>query len=162
MKATNIAICGLLAFSCVQAAAAQSDAVPKKLVAFSGGTWTGFHHVELDGDTLLYWRGGPKDKESAERVKPSSERWREFRRELDSIGIWRWRSDYSTHAIADATAWSLDVEYSDRHIKTGGDGGLFPDQAGAPAPHRSAHETDQYTRYVKALQDLLGRDTFPQ
>jgi hypothetical protein len=162
MKATNIAICGLLVFSCVRAAAAEGDALPKKLIAFSGGTWTDFHHVELEGDTLLYWRGGPKDKERAERIKPPLERWSEFRHELDSIGIWRWRSDYSTHAIADATAWVFEVEYSDRRIKTGGDGGLFPDQAGAPAQHRSARETDQYMRYVKALQQLLGRDTFSQ
>ncbi len=162
MKATTIAICGLLALSCVRGVAAESDALPKKLVAFSGGTWTGFHHVELAGDTLLYWRGGPKDKESAERIKPSPERWSEFRRELDAIGIWQWRSEYSTRAIYDATAWIFQVEYSDRAIKTGGDSGVFPDKTGAPTSNRAADAAEQYTRYVKALQKLLGRDTFPQ
>src|SRR5688572_19134347 len=85
--------------------AAETDHLPKKLVAFSGGYWTDFYHVELAGDTLLYWRGGPDDRKSAEHIKPSPEQWREFRRELDSLDIWRWRSDYSTRAIYDATAW---------------------------------------------------------
>jgi len=162
MKARNIALCGLLALSCVRGVAAESDALPKKLAAFSGGYWTGLHHVELEGDTLLYWRGGPDDKKTAEHIKPSAQQWRDFRTELDSIGIWRWRSDYSTRAIFDATAWISEIEYSDRSIKTGGDSGIFPDEAGSPAPDRSQRSREPYTRYVKALQKLLCRETFPQ
>jgi hypothetical protein len=161
MKATNIAICGLLALSACGGVAAENDALPKKLVAFSGGTWTGFHHVELEGDILLYWRD-PKDKKSGERIKPSPERWSEFRRELDAIGIWQWRSEYSTRAIRDAPVWTFEVEYSDRRIKTGGDSGVFPDKSGAPTSFRAAGAAEQYIRYVKALQKLLGRDTFAQ
>lgn len=161
MKITIIALCGLLASSYAAEVSAESNVVPKTLKAFAWGGWNGLHHVELQGDTLLYWREPAKDKEP-ERIKPPVERWDEFRRELDAIGIWRWRSEYATRAIFDATSWTFEIKYSDRSIKTGGDSGIFPDETGAPTSDPSAHEREQYTRYVKALQKLLGRDTFPQ
>ena len=161
MKTTNIALCSFFVFFCVRAVTAESDMLPKEFKAYAGGGWAGFHYVELEGDTLLYWQGEPEAKEKAERIKPPVERWSEFRRELDAIGVWRWQSDYSTRAIFDATHWTLEVNYPDRSVKTGGDSGVFPDETGAPTSDRSLHGREQYTRYVKALRKLLSRDTFP-
>jgi hypothetical protein len=152
--------CSLLAFSGFHCTAAETDAIPKKLHVFAGNFWVGPYQVELDGDTLLYWHAGPKDGTSAERIKPSLTSWREFRRELDAIGIWRWQSDYSTHDIDDATEWIFEIQYSDRSIKTGGDSGVFPNKSGAPVSRVMAG--DLYTRYVKAMQKLLDCDTFPE
>jgi hypothetical protein len=157
MRAAILTFCGLMSLACFGFAAG-ADIVPKKLTAFAGNTWVGPYHVALEGDTLLYWHGGPKDRASAERLKPSLKSWREFRRELDAIRIWRWHSDYSTHAVYDATGWIFEIDYSDCSIKTGGDSGVFPDRDGTARTDTS----EQYMRYVKALQKLLSRDTFPQ
>jgi hypothetical protein len=121
VKTTNIALCSFFALFCVHAMTAESDTLPKKFKAYAGGGWAGFHYVELEGDTLLYWQGEPEAKEKAERIKPPLERWSEFRRELDAIGVWRWQPDYSTRAIVDATHWTFEVEYPDRGVKTGGE-----------------------------------------
>ena len=159
-KATTLTFCSLLTLLCIQGVAAERNSVPKKLIASCGGTWTGFYHVELDGTTLLYWHDyapyGRSEKDSAARIKPSSQSWSEFRRALDAIGIWRWRSDYSA-GWSDSTRWMVEIEYSDHSIKSGGDSSTFPDKEGVPCPR-----DDQYTRYVKAMRKLLGRDSFPE
>ena len=159
MKA--IACACVLAVFAFHIARAENDPLPKNLRAFAGNTWVGPYHVELEGDTVLYWRGGPKDKKHAEKIKPTKASWQAFRRELDAINIWRWRPDYSTRSIMDATAWIFEVEYLDRKIKTGGDRGLFPDKTGAPIPLDAPHSEDQYMRYVHALQKLIGSEKFP-
>jgi hypothetical protein len=160
VKATTIAYCSLLAVFAIQSTTAGGDATPKKLAASSGDTWTGFYHVELHGDILLYWHDyapyGAEDGADVQRIKPSIQDWRAFREALDAIGIWRWRSGYST-GVTDATDWRVDIQYSDRTIKSGGDSGAFPSKEGIPCPR-----SDQYRLYVKAMRKLLDRDTFPE
>jgi hypothetical protein len=151
----------LLLLTCVRFAGAADEFLPKKLVAFAGNTLVGPYHVELEGDTLFYWRGGPQDKAKAEQIKPPPERWQEFRRELDAIGIWRWHSGYSTRAIYDATGWVFEIEYADRKIKTQGDSSVFPNATGSPVPFGGPHAGDYYRRYVEALRKLLGLYQFP-
>ena len=160
MRATKrFAFSLLLFFACVRAAIAADEFLPKKLVAFAGNTWVGPYHIELEGDVLFYWRGGPQDKDKAEEIKPTAEQWREFRRELDAVGIWKWRANYSTgEIIHDDTAWMFEVEYTNRKIKTGGDSSAFPDVDGSPVREGDPH---YYNRYVEALRKLLGLYKFP-
>jgi hypothetical protein len=162
VKIATFIFCSVLHVISTHAGAAAANEVPKCLNVWSSGYWTGWHHVELVGDMLLYWRNprAPRDTDTPERIKPSAEKWEQFRKELDSIDIWCWHSDYSTDGIFDATAWRADIDYSDRSIVTGGDGGVFPEKDGAPGSDNSPTAYQQYSRYVKALQALLDCDTF--
>jgi len=164
VRAALLICCSFLAVFSSRFVRADGETLPKKLSAYSGGGWTGFYFVELDGDSLLYWRD-PSNKDTAERIKPSLANWRAFREELDAIAIWQWHSDYSTRAIFDATHWTFEVEYSDRSVKTGGDSGVFPDKDGsAVSPSRAFpnYAPESYVRYVWAVQKLLDCREFPQ
>lgn len=161
MIRTLFIACILQLLSYENSKAGQSEVVPTKLIAFAGNTWVGSYHIELDGGTLLFWHGGPQDRTNAERITPSLEDWRKFRKELDSNGIWQWQSEYSTRAIYDSTGWIFEIRYADRRVKTEGDGGVFPDKDGAPIRAFTQGAEAQYARYVNALRKLIGRDEFP-
>jgi hypothetical protein len=151
LRVAILICCNILCLGTKPAEAAEANVLPKCLSVFSSGNWAGWHHVQLVGDTLLYWRNprAPRDTDSPERIRPSLASWQEFRRELDAIDIWHWHSDYSIGGIFDATAWRFEIEYADRSINTGGDGGLFPDEGGAPGPLNSRSAYERYSRYVK-------------
>jgi len=47
----------------------------------------------------------PKDQ--AVKVTPTDQQWREFRRALDNVSIWQWRTNYPEPGFCDGTQWSL-------------------------------------------------------
>jgi hypothetical protein len=164
MRIPTLISCSILCLVSEYAVAAEADVIPKCLNAWSSGYWTGWHHVELVGDILLYWNNSdaPRDTDIPQRITPSLASWRRFRQELDAINVWCWHADYSQE-IFDATAWRFQIDYSDRSLNTGGDGGIFPKKDGTAGDGEAAwpYPTEPYLRYVKAVRVLLGSDTFP-
>ena len=135
----------------------ESEAVPQRFHTRVGGFMGNTYEVQLQDGCLQYETFGRGDKSDQARVCPTAEQWREFRRELDAIGVWRWRAQYSTSGVADGTQWSLDVAYADRTVRTQGSNnypGAKPDPVGVPSGSKA------FTRYLKAVQRLLGGRAF--
>ncbi len=134
-------------------ASEQAD-VPKEFSANNAQIFRGAYSVKLDGSVLLYRAPQAAD---AIRISPTPQQWRDFRRALDEIDIWHWRSDYRGRST-DGVYWSLRIEYSDRSHKTGGYAS-FPEEAASPGSC-SRTTTRPYTRFLAAVQRLLGDQPF--
>lgn len=134
-------------------ASEQAD-VPKEFSASIAQIFTGVYSVKLDGSVLLYRAPQAAD---AIRISPTPQQWRDFRRALDEIDIWHWRSDYRGRST-DGVYWSLRIEYSDRSHKTGGYASFPEEDAGPGTCSRTTNRP--YTRYRAAVQRLLGDQPF--
>ena len=137
--------------------AGDTNAIPQRFHTRIGGFMGNTYEVQLQDGCLQYETFGRGNKSDNARVCPTMEQWKEFRRELDAIGVWRWRSQYSTPGVADGTQWSLDVAYPDRTVRTQGNNnypGAMRDPVGVPSGSKA------FTRYLKAVQRLLGGKAF--
>jgi hypothetical protein len=137
--------------------AGETSAVPQRFHTRIGGFMGHTYEVQLKDGCLQYETFGRGNKPDDAHVCPTMEQWKEFRRELDALGVWRWRAQYSTPGVADGTQWSLDVSYSDRAVKTEGSNNYpeaKPDSVGVPSGSQA------FTRYLKAVQRLLGGKRF--
>lgn len=146
-----------IALSSSSLAAGETSAIPQRFNARVGGFMGYSYEVQLQDGRIQYSRFGGGHKSKHVRMRPTIEQWRQFRRELDAIGVWRWRAQYSTPGVSDGTQWSLDITYPDRAVRTQGNNdypGATPDPFGVP----SANKT--FTRYLKAIQRLLGGRAF--
>lgn len=136
------------------AMAKEPDFVPKHFTASKGSPLDGYFHVELDGSALLY--RAPQNKKAI-RIVPTQSQWQEFRRAIDEINIWQWRSQYS-RAVSDSEDWSLHIEYSDQSLATRGYAS-YPEVAAAPG---SCLKTTwkPYRRFLGAVRNLVGNRPF--
>lgn len=137
--------------------AGETNAIPQRFHIRIGGFKGLTYEVQLQDGRLEYSKLDGGQNSRRVRVRPTMEQWREFRRELDAIGIWRWRAQYLDFRVVDGTQWSLDVAYPDRAIKTQGSNeypGTTPDFSGVPSA------SEAFTRYLKAVQRLVGGRAF--
>ena len=150
------------ALFCGASFAAEPPPIPKKFSALIGGFFGPTYVIELRDGTLHYTEHkrstGPKPTASA-TITPTPEQWREFRKSLDQLNVWRWRPDYSNNAIADGTQWRLEIQYSDHTLKTEGSND-YPDDTGAPKGKTDISTTKAFDRFVAAVEKLLGGKTF--
>ena len=137
--------------------ASEINGVPQRFHTRIGGFTGPTYEVQLQDGHLEYARFDGGHNSRHVRVRPTLEQWTEFRRELDAIKIWRWRAEYVNLRVADGTQWSLDVAFPDRAIKTQGSNeypGTMPDSSGVSSA------SEAFTRYLKAVQRLLGGRAF--
>jgi hypothetical protein len=137
--------------------AGETNVIPQRFHARIGGFMGQTYEVQLQDGSLRYEMFGRGHKSEPAQVRPTMEQWREFRRELDAINVWRWRAEYLTPGVADGTQWSLDVAYPDRTIRSQGSNnypGSAPDSFGVSSGSKA------FTRYLKAVQQLLGGKAF--
>ena len=135
----------------------EANAIPQQFHTRIGGFMGNTYEVQLLDGCLQYETFGRGNKSDHARVCPTIEQWKEFRRELDAIGVWRWRAQYSNPRVADGNQWSLDVTYPDRAVSTQGSNkypGPTPDSFGVFSGSKA------FTRYLKAVQRLLGGRAF--
>ena len=135
----------------------ETSAIPQQFHARVGGFMGYTYEVQLHDGRLQYARLGGGHKPQRARVRPTMEQWKDFRRELDAIDVWRWRSQYSTPGVSDGTQWSVDVAYPDRAVRTRGNNdypGATPGPSGVPSGSKT------FNRYLKAVQRLLGGRAF--
>ena len=131
---------------------AQTNAAPQVFKATIGGFLGTTYSVELRGDTLVYSvADGPK-KASPKEVTPTTKQWNQFRRSLDEIKVWQWRTNYPNPGAYDGTQWSVDIRYPDRALKAEGDNN-YPDRAGKPG---GLKVTKTFGLYTAAIRKLLG------
>ena len=137
--------------------AGETTAIPQRFHTRIGGFMGHTYEVRLQDGCLQYETFGRGQKSEPARVCPTIEQWREFRRELDAIGVSRWHAQYSNPQVVDGTQWSLDLAYSDQAVKTQGSNrypGLTPESDGVASASKA------FTRYLKAVQRLLGGKAF--
>lgn len=138
-------------------AAQQSNTVPRKFSARIGGMLSVTFQIELTDGALVYTSSRARENTELVKIKPTVEQWREFRAALDDINVWRWEPSYINRKILDGTQWSLEIEYADRSIKTGGSNS-YPDDKGQP--NGQPQSTPAFARYRAAVEKLLGGKTF--
>jgi hypothetical protein len=138
-------------------AAQQSDAVPRKLSARIGGMLSVTFQVELTDGALVYTSSRARETTELVKIKPTPDQWREFRAALDDINVWRWEPSYINRKILDGTQWSLEIEYADRSLKTGGSNS-YPDDKGKP--NGQPQSTPAFARYRATVEKLLGGKMF--
>ena len=137
--------------------AGETNAMPQRFHTRVGGFMGRTYEVQLEDGVLQYETFGRGHQAEHTVVRPTLDQWREFRRELDAIGVWRWRAQYETPGVADGTQWSLDVAYPDKAVSSQGSNnypGAKADPIGVPSGSK------EFTRYLKAVQRLLGGKAF--
>jgi hypothetical protein len=154
----KLSFVALFAIAATLIHAAEPSPIPKRLSAYVGGFMGASYSVELRDGALVYTMSGlghssPKHK----TVIPTAAQWRGFRQTLDEMNLWRWRKEYPNHSVADGTQWSLDIAYADHALHSHGDNN-YPDDTGKP--NRDPEPTKAFTRYLAAVEKLLGGAKF--
>ena len=153
MRISTICLAALLATALRPALAEEQREVPKKFAASIEHASHGRYSIELDGSALLYRASWSQTI----RISPTLGQWREFRRTINDIDLWRWRSRYD-RSVSDGEQWSLYIEYSDRSKSTQGYAS-YPEEA-ARSGGCLRTTVKPFTRFRYAVQKLLGDRPF--
>lgn len=150
-----------LLFAAPVIGADERSQVPTRFTAGIGGFLGASYSVELRDGALLYTsytalEGGRREQKQ-ETLTPTAAQWRDFRRTLDALKVWQWRTNYPNHGVSDGTQWTLDIAYADRSLTTRGDNN-YPD--GTRKPSGSDNSTKTFKRYLAAIRKLLGGKNF--
>jgi len=151
------ALIGLVTVITSPSFAAETNAAPQSFRASIGGFLGVCYSVELREGSLYYLAADAPQKAQTLKLTPTSQQWREFRRALDDVGVWQWRTNYPNPGVYDGTQWSLEIRYGDRTLKTQGSNN-FPGRAGKPSG--SPKETKAFSAYAAAVKRLLGGKEF--
>lgn len=111
------------------------------------------YSVEFQDGALFYTDTDGEHPPEPVQIMPSTEQWREFRTTLDAIRVWTWRETYNSADpdLTQRTTWFLNIEYSDKSVKTSGNNS-FPDIDGKA---KSGEPTAYFLRYSKAVEKLV-------
>ena len=150
-------IISLRAVALCSSFAAETNAVPQSLRASVGGFLGTSYSVELRDGSLYYSAADGPTKTQPIRITPSAQQWQEFRRALESFGIWQWRTNYPNPGVYDGTQWAVEIRYSDCFLKAQGDNN-FPGRGGKPSG--SPTVTKAFSAYAAAVRKLLGGKEF--
>ncbi len=138
--------------------AAGTNTIPQRFRSSIGGFLGATYNVEFRDGLLYYLAAEGLKKNQPVKITPSVQQWREFRRALDDLNIWQWRTNYpNSRGVRDGTQWSVEIEYSDRFLKTQGDNN-FPGRGGKPSG--SPSYTKAFSGYTTAVRKLLGGKEF--
>jgi len=123
---------------------------PDIFIASIGGYMGKSYVVEWQDGQLGYkvFRGSRKPKPTRKH-KPSDEGWQEFWAGLDRIGVWDWEPNYTEPGTVDGTQWSLEIDYNDRKLKTGGSNAY-------PGKSDIGRYSPEFEAFLKAVQALGG------
>jgi hypothetical protein len=127
--------------------------LPEKLEFYIGPLDCGdFFEIQLQKDALWYSSGAifEKDRKNKICAMPDRDRWLAFWQDIERLGVWDWKEDYSDPLILDGGCWSLEIERRGRTLKSGGKNG-YPGCDGPEYPDDSA-----FGRFVGALRRLTG------
>lgn len=115
-----------------------------------GGGMSPEFSLEVSRNGLFYekipphGRGGLHGARVAEHIAISDEQWASFRARIDSLEIWRWKSEYPNPGVLDGTRWTLEIAYADRTCRSGGRNG-YP---------------KTFPQFMEAIGTLIGNREF--
>jgi hypothetical protein len=95
---------------------------PLKLEFYIGGFTGPNHRVKFENGVLKYklYEAHPDCPEMQVEVIPSTRKWINFRRKLEAINVWKWRSHYNDPDVCDGTQWEFEVDYGVKKIQSDG------------------------------------------
>jgi hypothetical protein len=132
------------------ACGAEPTAAPRTFKAFLDAFPGPSYIVELRGTTIHYEEYRRRieppgrfvhDGSTTAKITPTAEQWREFRRALDGINVWRWLPAYDNPTVADGITWRFEVSFYDRALKTEGSNNYPTRKALSDATTKSFHRT---------------------
>ena len=131
----------------------QSDGWPTvfefSLAGFGGPSCV----VQLRGDCLVYETFRPGHvRDAAAEVRPDAAAWQRFWAALERLGVWRWRSEYSS-SVYDGRQWALEIEYGGKHLAANGSN-AYPDALARVV--RTVEPTPTFRAFERAVSELLG------
>ncbi len=129
--------------------------VPTRFRALIGGFLGPTYLVELNNGGLDY--AAITEQREVVRIIPSVEQWSAFRKSLEELKVWQWRTNYSNPNVKDGTDWSLEIQYSDRSNHIAG-ANSYPKAPGAP--NRKPEFTKTFQKYLLTVQALIGGRDF--
>ena len=88
-----------------------------------------------------------------EMVEIPAERWERFWREIDRIGVWKWKKKYARQA-QHGVSWELEIANEDRTLKTGGRN-AYPETE-EPGGEVNYPPGGQFDRFIQAISRLVG------
>ncbi len=112
----------------VQGQLRQSTPVPDQFEFFEGHAYMGGDSVKWEHDRLVFvkrvadMKGKGAFVETVEQLSPTPEAWQRFWARIDSLGVWRWKSDYNDpkRDWPDGASWALTLRHGPRQIKSKG------------------------------------------
>lgn len=117
------------------------SAIPTKFNADIGGVFGPRIHVTLKNGLLYYSANASSEKPT--RIHVSEESWDDFRTELDTAKIWRWKNRYLGNDLPDGTNWSISIAYPDKRMNARGYNG-FPTKT-------------SFDKFIKAVETLTQK-----
>jgi hypothetical protein len=109
-----------------QSQSGQSDPRQGQLEYSQGHAYMGSESVKWEHDRLVFVKRVADMKgsfrETVERLEPSAEAWERFWARIDSLGVWKWKSDYSDpqRNLPDGESWSLALRHRANQVKSKG------------------------------------------
>ena len=124
--------------------------VPQRLEVDAGNVFGGIH-ADWDG-TAIVLTSEERGRRRTVTVSASSARWRRFWRDVDRLGVWRWRRSYELRPVVpDAEGWSVVLAVGGRRVAAEGLG-TYPDLRGRPTRRREL----AFEPFLAAVDRLLG------
>jgi hypothetical protein len=130
-----------------------TPATPEKLsfllTAFDSGDYWEVTWLQI----ALRYRKGLISKENQAReivITPGAAQWARFWSDLDRIGVWDWKPDYSDPGVLDGQGWQLEITHAGRTLNTRGDNG-YP--GGVDAEY---DDSSPFGQFLTALRNLTG------
>jgi len=115
------------------------------------------YSIELVHGVLHYKSCGQGyENWNTEVISVTDKQWAKFRQSLDSLDIWRLKSEYTNHQVCDGTHWNLYIVYADRSIRSEGHNSYPGDEFTRPSGVRAPSVFKGFLDAVKSL--LEGRD----
>ena len=127
--------------------------LPEKCEFYIGALESGdFFEIQLQNGALSYSSGTIFEEHPKKKIcaLPDRDHWLAFWQDIERLGVWDWKEDYSDPFVLDGAEWTLEIELRGRMLKSGGKNG-YPGCDGPEYPDDSA-----FGRFVGALRRLTG------
>ena len=136
---------------------AETGSAPGKLAVKWGSDLFGWWKIELEDQNVIYTKHYADKPEDRIQNTPQANDWKTFRKDLDELRVWQWRSSYpNTAGVVDGAQWTAEIVYSDKFLKVAADNN-YPDANGRAVP--DLRSTDTFRSFVAALWKLMGNTT---
>ena len=137
---------------------ARAEVIPNRLKLYVGG-WDGpSYSIYLTNGLLIYKAGGGGPPDGfhgtiTQYISPTVIQWADFRKTLDSIPIWNWKTNYIAPYVRDGTQWLIDIAYSNRSITINGSNAY-------PGTTNILERTAEFNDYLNAVKRLINGSEF--
>jgi len=135
-----------LVASGIQGQSRRSTHVPDHFEYFEGHGYMGGEWVKWEQETLIFTKRvtnmNGSFHETIERLEPPEQAWERFWARMDSLGVWEWKSDYSSSnsSLPDGESWSLTLGHGAKEVKSKGYNAV----------------PEAYGAFRRAVHDLMG------